>query len=70
MFRGLSRDYPGTVPACSGDFLGILFMCFPFFQEKGKHINKMTPTHFRDNPAKLFMFIGFSAPRATKTLPN
>ena len=38
-------------------------MCFPLFpKEKGKHINNLTPTHFRDNPAKLFMFIGFLAP--------
>ena len=34
-------------------------MCFPFPPGKGKHINNLTPTHFRDNPAKLFMFIGF-----------
>ena len=36
-----------------------MFRCFPFSQEKGKHINNLTHTHFRDNPAKLFMFIGF-----------
>ena len=38
-------------------------MCFPFSQEiSGKHINNLTPTHFRDNPARLFMFIGFFSP--------
>ena len=38
-------------------------MCFSLFPpEKGKHINNLTPTHFRDNPAKLFMFIGFFPP--------
>ena len=25
-----------------------MFMCFPFPQEKGKHINNVTPTHFWD----------------------
>ena len=32
--KTMSRDYPGTVPAFFWDFLGILFMCFPFPQKK------------------------------------
>ena len=38
-------------------------MCFPFSSGKGEHINNLTPTHFRDNPTKLFMFIVFFLPR-------
>ena len=63
---GLSRDYPGTVPGLSRPFPEIsweLCLCVSLFsQEKGKHINNLTLTHFRDNPAKLFMFIGFFSP--------
>ena len=59
---GLYRDCPGTLPAfpeISWEFC----LCVSLFpQEKGKHINNLTPTHFRDNPAKLFMFIGFFSP--------
>ena len=65
-FTGLSRDYPGTVPGLSWPFPEISWefcLCVSLFpQEKGKHINNLTPTHFRDNPAKLFMFIGFFSP--------
>ena len=54
------RDYPGTIPGLSRPFPAISWefcLCVSLFpQEKGKHINKLTPTHFRDNPAKLFMF--------------
>ena len=66
IFTGLSRDYPGTVPGPSRPFpeisweLGLCVSLFP--QEKGKHINNLTPIHFRDNPAKLFMFFGFCSP--------
>ena len=67
MFTGLSRDYPGTVPGLCRPFPEISWefcLCVSLFrQEKGKHINNLTPTHFRDNPAKLFMFIGFFSPR-------
>ena len=74
-FHGIA----GTVPGLSRPFPEIswefclcvslfLFMCFPFSQEKGKHINNLTPTHFRDNPAKLFMFIGFFLPRYKKSV--
>ena len=59
-FPGLSRDYPGTVPGLSRDCPEISWefcLCVSLFpQEKGKHINNLTPTHFRDNPAKLFIW--------------
>ena len=62
MFTGLSRDYPGTVPGLSRPFPEISWefcLCVSLFlQEKWKHINNLTPTHFRDNPARLFMCIG------------
>ena len=59
MFTGLSR----TVLAFSRDFLGFFFMCFPLFSSrKRKHINKLTPTHSRDNPEKLFLFIELFSP--------
>ena len=65
-FKGLSRDYPGTVPGLSRPFPEISWefcLCVSLFpQEKGKHINNLTPTHFQDNSAKLFMLIGFFAP--------
>ena len=76
MFTGLSRDYPGIVPGLSRPFPEISWefcLCVSLFpQEKEKHINNLTPIHFRDNPAKLFMFIGFFAPRilATSALGN
>ena len=51
IFTGLSRDYPRIVPGLfcffPWDFLGILFMCSLFSQEK----------------EKLFMFIGFFVPQ-------
>ena len=55
MFTGLSWDYPGTVPGLSWPFPEIsceFCLCVP---EKGKHINNLTPTHFQDDPAKLFV---------------
>ena len=45
MFTGLSRDYPGTVLAFSADFLGIMFMCFPFCPGRTK-----THKHFDPHP--------------------
>ena len=69
MFTGLSRDYPGTVPRLSRPFPKISWefcLCVSFLpQEKGKHINNLTPTNFRDNPATLFMFIVFFSPRGS-----
>ena len=63
ILTGLSRDYPGTVPGISRPFPEISWefcLCVSLSSpEKGIHINNLTPTHFRDNPAKLFMFIGF-----------
>ena len=60
---GLSRDCPGLFLRFPGNFIYV----FPFFpKEKGKHINNLTPTHFRDNPAKLFMFIVFFCPPTKK----
>ena len=46
IFTGLSRDYPGTVPAFSWDFLGILFMCFPFPPGKGETHKQLEPHPF------------------------
>ena len=59
-FTGLSQDYPGTVPAFSWDFPGILLkLClFPCFPRKRQYINKFDP-HSRDHAETLFMFIGF-----------
>ena len=69
IFTGLSRDYPGTVPGLSRPFPEISWefcLCVSLFaQENGKHINNLTPTHFQDNRAKLFMFIGFFSPEST-----
>ena len=60
-FTGLSRDYPGTAPGLSRPFPQISWefcLCVSLFpQEKGKHINNLTSTHFRDNPAKLFILV-------------
>ena len=61
------QNCPGIIPGLSRPLPEISWefcLCVSLFpQEKGKHINTLTPTHFRDNPAKLFMFIGFFAPR-------
>ena len=44
IFMGLSRGYPGTVPAFSREFLGILLICFPFPpKKKRQHINIFDP---------------------------
>ena len=55
MFRGLSRDF-------EGDFVYVVFSSIKNDRTK-KHINKiLPPTHSRDNPANLFMFMCFSFP--------
>ena len=59
---GLSRDCPGILPAFSWDFLGILFMCFPFSCGERETHKQFDPPPFPDNPAKLFIFIGFFSP--------
>ena len=59
---GLSREYSGTVPAFSSDFLRFSVYAFPSFPKKRQHINKFDPACSRDNPEKLFMFIGFFLP--------
>ena len=63
MFTGLSRDYPGTVPTFSWDFLGKFAYVFPFFHKKGQNINKADPHPFPGQSRKLFMFIGFEVPQ-------
>ena len=74
MFTGLSRDYPGTVPGLSRPFPEISWefrLCVSLFpRKKGKHINNLTPTHFRDNPAKLFMLIDFFSPEFLPRQPD
>ena len=43
---GLSRDCTGTLPAFSWDFLGILFMCFPFSPGKRETHKQFDPHPF------------------------
>ena len=53
-----SRDCPDYPVRFPGNYVYV----FPS-QEEGQHINKFdTPTNSRDNPKKLFMFIGFLLP--------
>ena len=60
------QNFHGTVPGLSRPLPEISWefcLCVSLFPgEKGKHINNLTPTQFRDNPAKLLMFIGFFSP--------
>ena len=66
LFHGLSREYPGIVPGLSRHFPEISWeFCFRvslFAQEKGNTQTNLTPTHSRDNPEKLFMFIVILSP--------
>ena len=55
-----SRDYfgtvPGTLPASFPEISWAFCLCVSLSpQQKGKHINNLTTTHFRDNPAKLWV---------------
>ena len=53
---GLSRHFPEM----SAKFVYVFPFFFLFFHWKtGKHITNLTPTHFQDDPEKLFMFIVF-----------
>ena len=52
------HNFAGTVPSFSRDFLGMLFMCFPFSSKKTQHINKFDPHPF-PGQARMFMFIDF-----------
>ena len=65
-----SRDCAGTVP----HYPGISVYVFPFSPKprKRQHTNKVDPTHSRDNPEKLFMFIAFCPPSFgfRKTVPD
>ena len=51
---GLSLDCPGIFPEISRE---ILFVFSLYFQETGNEQTNLTPTHSRDNPEKMFMFI-------------
>ena len=68
---GLSRDCPGTLPAFSWDFLGILFMCFPFSSGKGETHKQFDPHPFPGQSREVvLLFIGFFLPREFSFLKN
>ena len=59
-------DYPGTVPAFSYDFLGILFMV-PFLLGKREHINKIDPHPFSGQSRKVVYVNWFHSPPGPKS---
>ena len=66
IFTGLSRDYPGTVPAFSSDFLGILFMCFPFSPGKRETHKQFDPHPFPGQSREVVYVYWFFCPPIIK----
>ena len=60
---GLSRDCPGTLPAFSWDFLGILFMCFPFSWGKRETHKQFDPHPFPGQSREVVYVYWFFLPR-------
>ena len=65
IFTGLSPDSAGIFLR---DFLAIFFMCFPLSPNTVNTWTDLIPTHSRDNPEKLFMFIGCFVPRVMSVI--
>ena len=59
---GLSRDCPGTLPAFSLDFLGILFMCFPFSPGKRETHKQFDPHPFPGQSHEVVYVYWFFSP--------
>ena len=58
----LSRDCPGTIPAFSSDFLGILFMCFPFSPGKRETHKQFDPHPFPGQSREVVYVYWFFCP--------
>ena len=63
MFTGLSRDYPGTVPAFSWDFLGILLCVSLFPQEESETHKQFDPHPFPGQSRETVYVYCFFCPR-------
>ena len=64
---GLSRGLSRPFPEISWEFC----LCVSLLpQERGKHINNLTPTHFRDNPAKCLCLLVFCPPEIFSSTQN